>query len=60
MNAQDRKQLQKLKAQLKEAISFLDRIEKESLAEARKKAATKRRESPLRVEPLPERPLARY
>jgi hypothetical protein len=59
MNAQDRKQIQKLKAQLKEAISFLDRIEKESLAEARKKAA-KRRESPLRMEPLPERPLARH
>lgn len=55
MNAQDRKQIQKLKAQLKEAISFLDRIEKESLAESRKKAAAKRRS-----EPLPARPLARH
>lgn len=55
MNAQDRKQIQKLRAQLKEAISFLDRIEKESLAEARKKSVAKRR-----GETLPERPLVRH
>ncbi len=54
MNAQDRKHLQKLKSQLKEAISFLDRIEKEAAAEARKKATAKRG-----TPSVAERPLAR-
>ncbi|MCY7353266.1 MAG: hypothetical protein LH606_21835 [Cytophagaceae bacterium] len=47
MNSQDRKHLQKLKSQLKEAISFLDRLEKEAAVAARKKVGVKRADNPV-------------